>query len=76
MAEQFQPGDRVRVTGGTFQSYIGVVMPTGSEAKALEGIDEATAIPVEIDIFGRQVPMRMPPDLLAINPDPGRESGG
>jgi transcription antitermination factor NusG len=76
MDEQFKPGDRVKVSSGTFESFIGVVLPAGSEAKTLEGVDEATAIPVEIDVFGRKVPVGIPPDLLAIAPDPGRESGG
>jgi hypothetical protein len=66
----FDFGQSVRLIGGAFDGFCGTVI-TAEEAAALpnsvvpQEVDEQSAIWVAVDIFGRKVAIKHPPDRLA-----------
>jgi transcription antitermination factor NusG len=64
MAHRFLPGEKVRIIGGTFEGYSAEVLGPDAHAPLLEGADDATAVPVVVNIFGRATQLRLFPELL------------
>ena len=60
-----KPGDRVRITEGTFEGFIGVVLEPESQDAPLIGTDPANAVLLSLNIFNREVPLRFDPTTLA-----------
>jgi transcription antitermination factor NusG len=65
MAFTFKPGDRVRVTSGTFKSFEGVVQVADpGEVSLAPGSDSDAPVIVAISLFGRLVRAAILPELL------------
>jgi transcription antitermination factor NusG len=69
MSATFKPGDRVRVKRGDFLSHTGIVIVLDVRdihegVRIVEDGDPATAVPVRLSIYGREIPVWFPPDCL------------
>jgi transcription antitermination factor NusG len=60
-----KPGDRVRVTEGTFHGFIGIVREHGTVERPVVP-DNQFDVLVEISIFGRMTPVFIDPVSLEL----------
>jgi transcription antitermination factor NusG len=68
--ESLSPGDRVRIVDGNFKGFLGVLiseetaMLAGGVALPRIRIPDDQAIWVKLNIFGRDVTMKLPLDVV------------